>query len=298
MDQAVFVRSDLNECAEIHDADYFPIIDSAGLNRFYDQRDDLQRAIDHFFIYAKYIDTSVIVDVDLNTGLIDDAVDNLTLLADHFTDLLRIDGHLLDLRSVFSNFRSRFGDYRFHHVGENVFSGFFGSGDGFLDDGRSKTMDLDIHLNGCDTVMGTGYFKVHVSKEVFQTLDIGKNNVIIVCVTCHKTCGDTCYRLLDRDTCCHQRQSRCTYACLRCGTIGFHGLGYSTDCIRKLFLCRKYRYQGLLCQCSVTDLTTSRTSAGLCLTNRVAREVIMMHISLGCHIDINTIHFLCFGQRS
>ena len=53
-------------------------------------------------------------------------------------------------------------------------------------------MDLDIHLDCCDTFVCTGYLKVHISEEILKTLDIRKNKVIIICVTGNKTTGNTC----------------------------------------------------------------------------------------------------------
>ena len=38
--------------------------------------------------------------------------------------------------------------------------------------GACKAVDLNIHLDGCDTVLCTAYLKVHIAEEVFQTLDI------------------------------------------------------------------------------------------------------------------------------
>ena len=65
-------------------------------------------------------------------------------------------------------------------------------------------MDLDIHLDRCNTLCGTCYLEVHVAEEVFETLDIGKKDEIIIGLACYKTTGDTCYHLLDGNTCCHQ----------------------------------------------------------------------------------------------
>ena len=75
-------------------------------------------------------------------------------------------------------------------------------------------MDLDIHLDCCDTVMSSGYLEVHVAKEVLKTLDISKNDIVIICVTCYKTTGNTCNRLLNRYTGSLKRHGGCTDTCL------------------------------------------------------------------------------------
>ena len=51
----------------------------------------------------------------------------------------------------------------------------------------------------------------------------------------------------------------------------------------------QYRNQGTLSQCAMTDLTASRSSGRLGLAYRVGREIIVMHIALGCLVLIQAI---------
>jgi len=48
-------------------------------------------------------------------------------------------------------------------------------------------MDLDIHLDCSDTIMCTGYLEIHISEEIFKSLNIGKNNIIIIRITGNKS---------------------------------------------------------------------------------------------------------------
>ena len=59
-------------------------------------------------------------------------------------------------------------------------------------------MNLDIHLDGGDTLVRTGYLEVHISEEVLETLDICQNNVIVIGISGHKTAGNTCHHSLER----------------------------------------------------------------------------------------------------
>ena len=52
--------------------------------------------------------------------------------------------------------------------------------------------------------MCSGYLEVHISEEVLKTLDIRKNDIIIVCLSCNQTTGNTCNRFFDRYTGSHQ----------------------------------------------------------------------------------------------
>ena len=159
-------------------------------------------------------------------------------------------------------------------------------------------MNLDIHLDRCDTLMSTGYLEVHIAEEIFQTLDIGQNQIIVVGISGHQTAGNTCNRLLDRYAGSHQRHCGRTDTCLRSRTIGFKSLRYSTDRIRELFLCRKYRDQRTLCQRSMSDFTASRSAGRLCLSYGIRRKIVLVHISLRNLKLIQSIQLLRFGKRS
>ena len=69
----------------------------ANLKRLYDHVDHLDSLVHTCLLYATDRDSSLIIDIDLNTCLLDDSVDSLTSLSDNLTDLLWIDLDLLDL---------------------------------------------------------------------------------------------------------------------------------------------------------------------------------------------------------
>ena len=65
-------------------------------------------------------------------------------------------------------------------------------------------MNLNIHLDSCYTFCCTSYLKVHISEEIFKTLNICKNNIIIICITCYKATRDTCNHTLNWNTSSHK----------------------------------------------------------------------------------------------
>ena len=75
-------------------------------------------------------------------------------------------------------------------------------------------MDLDIHLDSGNAIVCSGYLKVHISKKVFQSLDIGKYDIIIVCVAGYETAGNTRNLFFDRHSGCHKRHGGSTDTCL------------------------------------------------------------------------------------
>ncbi len=146
--------------------------------------------------------------------------------------------------------------------------------------------------------MSTGYFKVHIAEEIFKALNICQYNIVVIGISGNKSGRNTSHLLFDRNTGRHQRHGRCTDTRLRCRAIGFKCLGNCTNRIREFFHTRKYRNQSLFSQGTMADLTTSRSSGRFCFTNRVGREIVMVHITFGCHIDIDAINTLCLGHWS
>ena len=194
MNHTILVRSQLYECTEIHDADNGTCQNLTRLDVGHDALDDGNCLVDHCLIGAAYRYAAIVLDIDLNAGLLDDLVDYLALLADYIADLLRIDGDLNDLRSILADGLSRLGDNRRHNFIQNVESCLSRLSDCLLDDRAGQTVDLDIHLDGSDTLVSAAYLEVHIAEEVFQTLDIGQNDVIIIGVACYQTAGNTSYR--------------------------------------------------------------------------------------------------------
>ena len=298
MNHTFFTRSKLKECTKLFDADNLTYVNLSLFELAYNDINQLFSLVHHCLISTADRYGTVIGNIDLHAGLLDDCVDGLTSLANYITDLLRVNAHLDDLRSVLAYLFSRLSDARLHAVIHDEESCLTASCNSTLYDRSGQSMDLDIHLDSRDTVSRTSYLEVHVAEEVFQTLDIGQKYEIIVSLTSYQTAGNTCYHLLDRHTCCHQGHTGCTGRSHGSGTVGLKGLGYTADCIRELFLTRQYRNQSSLSQCTMTDLTTSRSSGRFGLSYRVAREVVMMHVSLAYFMLIQSIQLLLLRQRS
>ena len=67
-------------------------------------------------------------------------------------------------------------------------------------------MDLNIHLNGRDSLMGSAHLKVHIAEEVLQALDIRQDQVIVVGLARYQSAGNSGYHGLNGHACRHQRQ--------------------------------------------------------------------------------------------
>ena len=102
MNHTILIGGQLYKCAEVHDTHHFAVKYHARLNICNDSGNNLDGLINHSLVRAAYIYSTVVRNVNLNTGLLNNLVDNLALLSYHIANLLRIDGNLLNLRGIWA----------------------------------------------------------------------------------------------------------------------------------------------------------------------------------------------------
>ncbi len=159
-------------------------------------------------------------------------------------------------------------------------------------------MDLDIHLNCGDTVMGTCYLEVHVTEEVLQALDIGQDEIIVIGLACYQTAGDTCNRFLIG-----------TPAAIR-DRVDAQMLAWDVEPLDSIVSDTVRIAYGNSSSHGSTGISARSASApwpisrrpgpldGLCLTYGEGWEVVLMHVTFGGLELIQSVQFLCFGKRS
>ena len=184
-----------------------------------------------------------------------------------------------------------------HDAVHNEESGFSGSLNCFFHNRTGQTVNLDIHLNGGNTLFRSGDLKVHIAEEIFQTLNIGQHQIILIRLSGNQTARDSGNRLLNRHTGSHQGHTGRTGGSHRCGTVGLHRLGNGTNRIRELFHGRKHRKKGTLCKSTMSDFSSSRSSRSLRLSYGVSREVVLVKIALLGLEFIHPLYFLYLGKR-
>ena len=91
MNHALLAGSELDERAEILDADYLALEDLAFLKICGDHLDHLHSLVHHHLVGSAYGYLAVIGNIDLNPGAGNDLIDGLASLSHHIADLLRID---------------------------------------------------------------------------------------------------------------------------------------------------------------------------------------------------------------
>ena len=296
VDHALFAGCELDESAEFLDADDYAVEDLA----FFELGgDDLDHAL--CFVHALLLaaadgDAAVIVDVDLDACALDDLVDGLAALADNITDLLGIDLHEVDLGSVLVDCGTGLGNGVVHNAVHDEHSGFTAACDGACDDVLCQAVDLDVHLDGSDAVLCAGHLEVHVAEEVFETLDVGEEDEIIVGLACDQTAADACDGLLDRDACSHKGHAGRAGGSHGCGTVGFEGLGDRTDRIGELIDGRQDGHERTLSQSAVSDLAAAGASGDSGLAYGIGREIVVVDIALLGDVGVKAINALCLRK--
>ena len=154
---------------------------------------------------GRHLHRTVVLDVDLGAGLLDDLADHLAAGADHFADFVGRDLEHLDARGVLAEFGARAGE-RLGHLAEDVQAAVLGLAERHLHDLLGDAGDLDVHLQRGDAAIGAGDLEVHVAEMVLVAEDVGQHGEALVLE--NEAHGDAGGRPPQRHAGVHQRQRR------------------------------------------------------------------------------------------
>ena len=219
MEEAFLTGEDLDESTELQDAHHLSVVHLAGLGNCADALDALKGCIHCSLVCAEDIHNTLgsavtvvnFVDGDGCAEFLLHTLDSLSTLADNGADELCGNLDLDHTGNEGLEVLAGLGD-GLEHFAHDVDASLTGLLQGFLKDVVGQTVHLDIHLGGGDTVLGAGYFEVHVAKVIFVTQDVGEDCVAVVGALCvsDKTHCNTCHGLLDLDAGVHQGQAAAT----------------------------------------------------------------------------------------
>ena len=151
-----------------------PVYSVADLHAVGNALDDLASLLGGLRIGGRDVDAAVVLDVDLDAGIGDDLVDDLSAGADDFADLIGIDGEGDDLGRPLGQLLAGLGD-ALQHLAHDEHAAVVRLSQRLAQDGLVDALDLDIHLDGGDALLGARDLEVHVAQEVFQALNIGQH---------------------------------------------------------------------------------------------------------------------------
>ena len=238
---------------------------------------------------------AVVFNVYLCAGFGNDSLNNFSAAADNFSYLICRDhvGH--DLRSKRRKFFSRSGNCFEKNIVDDMLSARFGLFERLFDDVVGQTVNLNVHLNGRDTVFGSGNLEVHIAVEVFKSLNVNHGQPLVVLG--YKTAADTRNGTLYGNARVHKSEGRTANGALRGRTVGRKNFGNETDSIRELFFGGKNGFKASFGKSAVAYFTSARAAAGLCVADGITGHIVMVHISLGIFF-VNAVELLFFGDGS
>src|SRR3954468_8352547 len=272
VDETVLGAEEVHESAELHHLDDGAVIDLADFRIGGDRLDPLDSGLHGLAVVVGDLHGTVVLDVDLGAGFLDDLTDHLAAGVDHFADLGGGDLEGLDARRVFAELGTGVGE-RLRHLAEDVDTSILGLAERDLHDLLGDALDLDVHLERGDALLGTGDLEVHVAEMVLVTEDVGENRETLVFEDqAHR---DARGRPLQRHAGIHQRERSAADRshrgrAVRLGDLRHHARGVGEFVVR-----RQHRVDRAPGQLAVTDLAALGAAEATGLTDRVGREVVV-----------------------
>ena len=115
---------------------------------------------------------TVFINIDFNIAVCRNLLDHLSALSDDLANLVYRNLDLYHLRRILCHMVTRLCNCLCHYFVQNVQTSLTGLFKRFTDDLRCQTVNLDVHLNCRDALLGAADLEVHIAEEVFQTLNV------------------------------------------------------------------------------------------------------------------------------
>ncbi len=210
--------------------------------------------------------------MDLGAGLLDDLADHLAAGADHFTDLVGGDLEGFDARRVFAELGAGIGQ-RLGHFAEDVDTPVLGLAERDLHDLLGDALDLDVHLQRGDALVGAGHLEVHVAEMILVTENVGQYRKARTFQ--NEAHRDTRGRPLQGNARIHQRQRGAAHRGHRRRAVGFGDLGDHAHRVGEFVVRRQDGVDRTPGELAVADLAALGAAEASGFTDRVGREIVV-----------------------
>ena len=206
VEQRILSGHDLDKRTECHDRTDLSVVGFAHLRDGGNGLDPGQSPVEGLLVDTEDVDDTLVVDLcdgDGGVGCLLDVLDHLSAGADYRADHILRDGDLYDTRHAGFVVRPRFGD-ALGDLSEDVHTSLSSLLECRSEDFVGESVDLDVHLRGGDTVLGTGHLEVHVTEVVLISEDVGEHGPLAGCGVGDQSHGDTRDGFLDLHAGIHQ----------------------------------------------------------------------------------------------
>ena len=178
----------------------------------------------------------------------------------------------LDARRVFAEFGAG-GGQRLGHLAQNVDAAFLGLAERDLHDLLGDALDLDVHLQRGDALLGAGHLEVHVAEMILVAEDVRQNRKALVFEDqAHR---DTRGRPLQGNAGIHQRERGAADRGHRRRAVGFGDLRDHAHRVREFVVRRQHGMDRAPGELAVADFAPLGAAEAAGLADRVGREVVV-----------------------
>ena len=297
MDQTGLLSDDVEEEAEVGHARHLAGVFLAQFHLF-GELGHLDKRVVRLGAFTRDDDDPLailLVDFDAHVKLVLQPADHLAAGTNQSADLLLLDLQRADARRKLVQVGTRFRNDPEHLV-QDMQPGPARLGQGLLQDIEVQPLDLDVHLQGGDSVVGASHLEVHVAQVILQTLNVGQDLVAPGARLLDQPHGHSGHRLADWHTGIHQRQRTGTDGGHAGGTVAAHALGHQAEGVGEVVW--HHACHGAFRQSSVANLAPSGTAHHVGLARRVGREVVVVHVGLLVLAFVERVHALGIGRRA
>ena len=250
---------------------------------------------DHGLIVGGDDDAAVVGNVDAAARLLLDGADDAPAGADEGADLLDGDLHADQLGGVPAHLGPGLGDGPGHAV-EDMQAADAGLLQSLAQEFLGQAVDLDVHLQGVDALLGSGNLEVHIAEEVLDALDVAEDGVAVTVGVGDQAHGDTGHRSPQGNAGVPEGHGRAADAAHGRGAVGGQHLAHYAHGVREVFLGGHGGQDRPFRERSVSDFPPARRSHPPSLADAVGREVVVVHELLGV-LGAHGVQGLLHGQR-
>ena len=142
-------------------------------------------------IVRGHVHGAIVLNVDLDAGLFDDAADHLAARSDDVADLIHRNLHGVRCGERTATSRRAASPITLSMHLENVQTAPARLFQRFLHQRRGDVRHLDIHLERRDAVFRSGNLEIHVAVMIFGARDVGQDGVLVAFLhQTHRHTGD------------------------------------------------------------------------------------------------------------
>src|SRR5229473_209754 len=292
MQQAVDTGHNFDEGAEIDDLAHLAVVDAADFGLRRDRLDCGYRLFHRDAVGRGDQHRTVVLDIYIAAGLLDESTDYLAAGADNVANLVGLDMKRDDSRRIGRDFLARRIDSLLHHA-EHEQPRVARLMQRLAHHVARHAADLVVHLDRGDAVGRARDLEVHVAEMVLVAEDVGEDTYLIALLD--ETHRDSSDRRLDRHPRVHQGETPAAHRRHRGAAVGFENLGDDANRVREVGLVGQHRRERALGERAMANFAARRSTQEFDFAGGERRKIVVEHELLVAFAQ-QRVDFLLVGR--